>query len=313
MHRPIITILLSTYNRAHIIEETLSSIQNQTYEYFECLVTDDHSSDNTREIVQVFCQKDVRFHYFLKPKEYSQGLSATRNFGLSLAEDKNAQYIQFFDDDDIMHPKKLELQIKPFEKDPLLEISACKYLGFRSVEKINFNNITSDIPIETNNLSEDFLFSKIKLNSAGPLFKAKLFEKERFDEKLPYGEEWEFFARIFFKYKPKYKSVNQALFYYRHHSNTITSNKETEAEKIGATIIILRKTWIFLSNSELHTPRTIGFFLRQFLFHHPDKNYIKKIVSYISKNRELNYFKKTQWRLLIHFHYLYLRIIRSIF
>lgn len=127
---PKITILLATYNRAHLIEETLRSIQDQTYAHFECLITDDRSTDNTPETVRTFCEDDKRFLYFKKPDNYLQGLSATRNFGLDLAEKRQAMYIQFFDDDDIMHPQKLELQITPFFKDNTLDLTICQYRKF---------------------------------------------------------------------------------------------------------------------------------------------------------------------------------------
>jgi glycosyltransferase involved in cell wall biosynthesis len=41
-----VTIIMATFNRAHFILETISSIQNQTYSEFECLIIDDGGTDN---------------------------------------------------------------------------------------------------------------------------------------------------------------------------------------------------------------------------------------------------------------------------
>ena len=136
---PKVTILLATFNRAHLILETLESIKNQTYTNFECLITDDNSTDDTEVIVKAFRETDSRFYYFKKPKKYLQGLSATRNFGLDLAEERNAEYIQFFDDDDIMHPRKLELQIGPLIENSNLDFTICQYKKFRFVSEVNFD------------------------------------------------------------------------------------------------------------------------------------------------------------------------------
>ncbi len=125
--RPIIHILLASYNRAHLIKHTLDSIKEQTYGNWKCFITDDNSSDGTENIVREYVRRDERFEFFLKPKTYKQGLSDTRNFGLDLAAERNAQYIQFFDDDDLMNPKKLELQIAPFLENPDLNFSICKF------------------------------------------------------------------------------------------------------------------------------------------------------------------------------------------
>src|SRR5690606_22147214 len=97
-----VTILLATYNRSHLIGETLYSIQNQTYKNWECIIVDDYSIDNTKEVIEEFIKQDNRFIYFLKTKQYSKGLSGSRNQGLDIAQSRKVQFVQFFDDDDIM-------------------------------------------------------------------------------------------------------------------------------------------------------------------------------------------------------------------
>ena len=107
--KPIVTIIMATYNRAHFILETLLSIQKQTFGDWECLIIDDGGTDNTPEVIAPILAQDVRFQYMNRPETYLKGLPGCRNFGLDIA---NGEYIIFFDDDDIVHPLNLELCLK---------------------------------------------------------------------------------------------------------------------------------------------------------------------------------------------------------
>ena len=102
MDSPKITILLASLNRENFLEETLKSIIDQTYSNWECLITDDGSNEETLKIIAHYCEKDERFQYYSKPNTYPKGLAGTRNFGLDLAEGRKSEFIQFFDDDDLM-------------------------------------------------------------------------------------------------------------------------------------------------------------------------------------------------------------------
>tara|TARA_R110002012_G_scaffold281843_2_gene471414 strand:- start:5248 stop:6174 length:927 start_codon:yes stop_codon:yes gene_type:complete len=227
-----ITILLATYNRAHLILEALNSIKNQTYTNFECLITDDNSTDYTAQVVEEFIKGDSRFKYFKKPLKYPQGLSATRNFGLDLAEERGAKFIQFFDDDDIMHPQKLKLQIIPLLKDQNLDMTLCMYRKFDFPKMIEFNFEKANdgsCHIAFKDLFKAFYLNQANLNSLGPLWKASKILKYRFDEELYYAEEREFYLRIFLLEEISYKPVEKVLFWYRKHENAITSNLYRDA------------------------------------------------------------------------------------
>ncbi|RXG12333.1 glycosyltransferase involved in cell wall biosynthesis [Leeuwenhoekiella aestuarii] len=219
--------MLATYNRAHLIEETLVSIQNQTHTNFACLITDDNSTDDTENVVKSFIKNDKRFEYFKKPSTYPQGLSATRNFGLDLAEKRNTEFIQFFDDDDIMHPQKLELQMKPFYENPDLDLTICMYRKFHELDTIEFDFKKADnktCEIVSKNILKSFYLNQLNLNSPGPIWKRQSLANHRFDESLYYAEEREFYLRIFLLKSISYFPVKKILFWYRKHPMAITSN-----------------------------------------------------------------------------------------
>ena len=97
MQAPIkFSIIIPTYNRGHIISETIRSALNQNYTNFEVIVVDDGSKDQTEQVVKSF--DDSKLLYY-KKKNAERG--AARNFGISKA---TGDYISFLDSDDILYP-----------------------------------------------------------------------------------------------------------------------------------------------------------------------------------------------------------------
>ncbi|OOG62328.1 glycosyltransferase family 2 protein, partial [Flavobacterium sp. A45] len=96
---PLVSIIIPTYNRAHIIGETLNSVLAQTYQNWECIIVDDRGSDNTSEILEKYTSKDSRINYLSRPETSPKGASACRNYGLSQSK---GDYIIFLDSDDVL-------------------------------------------------------------------------------------------------------------------------------------------------------------------------------------------------------------------
>lgn len=100
MNSPFISVIIPTYNRAHILERSIKSILAQTFDDFELIIVDDGSTDNTRNVVESMC--DIRIRYFYQE---NRGVSAARNAGAELAQ---GAYITFLDSDDEVIPGWLE-------------------------------------------------------------------------------------------------------------------------------------------------------------------------------------------------------------
>lgn len=307
--KPLVHILLATYNRSHFIEETLRSIQNQTYSHFKCFIVDDVSTDDTEEVATQFISKDPRFYYFNKPAEYQKGLPDTRNYGLDIALKENAEFITFFDDDDIMHPEKLEKQMRLFEKDPTVEFVSCRYSGFKDANDIDYTLKSTEIPVVSSKPAEDFLLRKIRIHSCGPIFRSYLVKDFRFDTELQYNaEEWEFYLRILFYHRPKYAAVLDPLFYYRHHANSVTANPNRSIEKKGTDLIITEKLWDFLSEKGDLKPRIIAYFIKQFGLEYFNSNYLFKVDMFVKHAKNLSLIYKTKAWLVIRCHLFYRKI-----
>jgi len=196
MPKPKISIILTTYNRAHLIIETLNSVVAQSFTNWECIIIDDNSNDDTKKVVLEFIKDDNRFEFVIKLKEIKQGLPASRNIGLKKAK---GDYIIFFDDDDYIHPNNLETCLLVFRQR---EIDFIHY-NKRAFENgdspvIKYTPLKIEGEISLNNI-EDVITNKIGLASCTVMWKSKCFKDVFFNEDLMYAEEWECYSRIISK------------------------------------------------------------------------------------------------------------------
>jgi glycosyltransferase involved in cell wall biosynthesis len=105
---PLVSVVIPTHNRAHYITEAIDSVLAQTYPYYEIIVIDDGSTDNTREVLRGYGDRVRYFH------QDGRGQAHARNRAVSEARGK---YIAMLDDDDVWLPNKLELQVATLEQD----------------------------------------------------------------------------------------------------------------------------------------------------------------------------------------------------
>lgn len=105
MEKPLVSVIIPTFNSEKYISDTIISVQNQTYQNWEMLLVDDGSTDETQIIITTFLT-DKRIQFY--PLETNSGTGVARNFGVSKAAGK---YISFLDADDLWKPEKLQKQI----------------------------------------------------------------------------------------------------------------------------------------------------------------------------------------------------------
>ena len=107
--KSLISVVIPTYNRARDLERALNSVLAQTYPHWEALVVDNHSSDNTDNVVTHF--DDSRISLL---KIHNNGvIAASRNLGIKHAQ---GEYIAFLDSDDWWLARKLEVSLKYLDR-----------------------------------------------------------------------------------------------------------------------------------------------------------------------------------------------------
>jgi len=101
---PLISVIIPTYNRAHDLERALKSVRAQTYDSWEALVVDNHSNDDTDDVVARLNDQRISLY-----KVHNDGVIAkSRNVGIA---NSRGEYIAFLDSDDWWTPKKLEKSV----------------------------------------------------------------------------------------------------------------------------------------------------------------------------------------------------------
>jgi|TARA_B110000908_G_scaffold13138_1_gene15207 glycosyltransferase involved in cell wall biosynthesis len=213
MNNPLVSIIIPTYNRAHIIHETLDSVLSQSYTNWECIVVDDGSTDTTEEVLKSYVKKDARFQYNKRPIDRKKGANACRNYGLDLAK---GAYIVFFDSDDVFSETALEKRIDFFKKNALDMIITSMGL-FSDIKKLKIdeNRFVFNANLEET-IDEFIVGDKLPWNIQRVTFKATFIKsKIYFNEEMLRFQDVDFNIRVLKTLSPKYLSIDTTDCYYR--------------------------------------------------------------------------------------------------
>lgn len=237
------SIIIPTFNRSELLRETLNSVFNQTYQNWECIIVDDNSSDNSKEVIESFTEKDSRFQYFFGPDYDLKGANACRNFAFRKS---TGDFIQYLDDDDLLGSNKIESQINVLSNSSSDAIATSKWDFFRkSVGDVESQNL--DVYRNFDDI-EDFIFSLSFCHCYFPPL-AYLIPREliiragEWNEQLEINQDGEFMTRIFTKIK-KVVFAEGAQVYYRQHEGPRTSFLNSE-KKISQAI----KSWDLIEST----------------------------------------------------------------
>lgn len=114
MNRPLVSVVLGTYNGEKFLVEQLESILNQAYQPLELVISDDDSTDSTRNLLKQY-EHDPRVRIFYQQKNL--GLPANYSFA---AQQAKGSFIAFSDQDDVWLPGKIEKLINAIGESPLV-------------------------------------------------------------------------------------------------------------------------------------------------------------------------------------------------
>ncbi|WP_445718811.1 glycosyltransferase family 2 protein [Flavobacterium sp.] len=226
MFNPLVSIIIPTYNRAHLIGETLDSIFEQTYTNWECIIVDDGSTDDTASIVADYVKSDARFQYHIRKDVWMKGSCSCRNIGILISK---GEYFQFLDSDDIISSNKIFDQINIFNESSYQTFVFCKWGRFN--KNINDKFLYDKMPIY-DCFDDPILFLNNLIVSKGYLpIHSFLFPREEidkvglWDDKLIINQDGDYFSRIFLNFKSASCSLNSYVLYRTaQDENSITLN-----------------------------------------------------------------------------------------
>ena len=128
MSRTMISVIIPTYNRAHLLPRALDSILRQSCLPNEIIVVDDGSTDDT-SVLMTSVYPEIVFI-----QQSNTGVSCTRNVGIKRA---SGDWIAFLDSDDEWCPEKLEVQMNTLYKNPELKICHTNEIWIRNGTRVN--------------------------------------------------------------------------------------------------------------------------------------------------------------------------------
>ena len=226
MNLPLVSIITPSYNSSKFIEETIASVQAQTYSHWEMLITDDGSTDNSFEIIKKICKKDSRIKLF---SIKNAGPAVARNNSIKHAKGK---YIAFIDSDDLWMSEFLSTSIKFITKSEGFIFSSYKRCNETTLKEqykdfIVPENVTYMDILKTNSIS--CLTAFIDIEKLGKEFMPEVLYRQDMGLWLKYLKKINYA-----------KGIKETLAIYRIRDNSHSRNKKK----------LLKPQWYFYRHVE---------------------------------------------------------------
>ncbi len=195
---PLVSIIIPCYNYGRYLPATIDSLLAQTYSNWECLLINNASSDNTKEVCKRYQSSDKRFQYF---ETDNKGPAAARNKGLREAK---GEYIQFLDADDLLEEDKLQVQVDFLQTHRNTDLAYGEVRYFTdenpSLRKLSLWHPDRQWMPEISGQGYKLIKALVKYNIMtihAPIFRASvLHECGLMDEDLRGFEDWDFWLQM---------------------------------------------------------------------------------------------------------------------
>ena len=274
----LVSVIVPTYNRASLILRAVHSVLNQTYSDLECIVVDDCSTDNTKQVIEsiddnrlVYLRHDVNKH-----------ASAARNTGIRQA---NGQLIAFLDSDDEWLPEKLAKQVQLIQSLP--EKIGMVYCWMDYYDE-NFKVIKEHHPTLKGRVFS-YLLDKQALGACSTLLVRPEVVKAvgGFDESLPRGNDGDFIRRVCLEYEVDF-IPEMLVKYHIGHSGKRISDTDQQGIK-NAIHSQLTKLEKFRNYIPVY-PKQFSNVYRSISMHYSQIGEVGKSVSFLLKSTRLRPF-----------------------
>ena len=234
---PLVSIITPVKNRPELVQETLRSVQAQTYPHWEALVVDDRSTDKTLDVLRDMATQDERIRPLRRP-EGKGGAPVCRNVGVQEAE---GAYIIYLDSDDMLAPHCLEERVQFMEAHPELDFGV--FQGGIFYEEPGDTDRMVNLANEENDLDR-FLRRDITWQTTGPIYRKSAVDKVgEWDEDLPGGQDVDYATRAM-ALGLEHECVNEIDYYVRSsrtQRGRISENKWRKPERLRSCVYRVEK------------------------------------------------------------------------
>lgn len=207
MSSPLISVMMPAYNAENTIVKALKSLQQQTYPYWECIVVDDGSIDNTSNVVLSFNDDRIK----LISLEKNMGRGYARQVAL---DNSNGTYIAMLDADDWYYSTKLKNQIEVFSMHPEVSIVSCG-MAVTDVE----GNIVGVRSLGDNSIKTLNKPATVPVPHAPTMYKKSLAINTKYDPNFKLAQDVDFLRRIMLN--QKYVLLNSIGYVYEEQQSNL--------------------------------------------------------------------------------------------
>lgn len=212
MRPELVSVIMPTFNASRYLADSIESILSQTYTNLELLITDDCSTDDTRNILKEFSERDKRVK--VKYLKENSGPGIARNRSIERAK---GRYIAFCDCDDRWMPDKLERQIAHMRKHDCALCSS-SYLICDENDKITGVNISPS------HVTLGMLKRDNKIGCLTAIYDIKRLGHKFYMPAIRKRQDWALFLNILKECQICF-CITEPLAYYRQRVNSVSSNK----------------------------------------------------------------------------------------
>lgn len=212
---PLVSVVIPTYNRANYLLDCLDSLAQQTYRPIEIVVIDDHSTDNTEQLVLEWKDKakdkNLQIVYHKLPRNLGFAVAQTMGYLLSTGE-----FIANHDSDDLSHPERIAKQVQFLQLDSEYSLVGTNYEVFST----DFNQRTkSHLVRYDNNILKAYREGHHCVCFGSLLFRRQVVERiGGLTTFMEGAEDYEFIARAIVQ-GFHVQNLRDVLYYYRQHSS----------------------------------------------------------------------------------------------
>jgi glycosyltransferase involved in cell wall biosynthesis len=185
-----VSVILTTYNRAHLVMESIYSVLNQTYANLELIIADDGSTDDTEELIQAL--PDARIRYFKMP--HTGRTAILKNAAIRRSK---GSLIAFIDSDDTWTDNKLEKQVLLLNQHPEIGFSITDAITFRSGEVLSPRTYGNRQGVEYANIFNRLKENRFVVYNPTLVMRRSCFDKTGwFNEDMLYCSDYHFNMRL---------------------------------------------------------------------------------------------------------------------
>ena len=239
--KPLVSVIIPTYNRANTVARTINCVLSQTYDHFEIIVVDDGSTDNTVSILKQFSDNRIKIVFH----DVNKGVTAAKNTGL---DNIKGEWFTILDSDDEIVPEALETLMKiPLEFDTSVDAVTCNCID-TSTNSFGGSGMDTD----------QYVDFKTMMNVKGEFWgviKTTLLLNDRFNPLLAGFE-----ATLWYKIDEKAKRyyIHKALRIFHTEGDDRVSNYSRTGTKISRHFQVLSSETHYLNNMKKYLPDTFA-------------------------------------------------------